>query len=62
MKWFSHLLLGVVIMLVILGLLLGCNTSQPEEHSTKPDHEAVTDTLAVDSEQYKKHPDDDREV
>lgn len=62
MKWFGHLLLGLVTMLMILGLLLGCNTRQPEESHEKMDNKEVTDTLAVDSEQYKKHPDDDREV
>jgi len=54
MKWFGHLLLGLVILLVMLGIFMGCNHPKPES--------GMIDTLALDFEDYKKHPDADREV
>lgn len=62
MKWFSHLILGLIIMLVMTGIFSGCNHQKPDGNSSLTPQEGIADTLAVDADQQKKQPDEDREV
>lgn len=62
MKWFSHLILGLIIMLVMTGMFSGCNHQKPDGTGSLTPQEGIADTLAVDADQQKKQPDEDREV
>jgi len=60
MKWFSHLIIGLIFMLVMTGIFSGCNHQKPDGNSSHIPQEGVADTLAVDADQQKKQPDEDR--
>jgi len=62
MKWFSHLLLIVVVTLMMLGFLTSCNLQRSEDVGKRRNSPVIADTTAIDTDHHKKHPDDDREV
>lgn len=60
MRWFSQLIISLVIALLLLGVFATC---QPQE--TAREHNAPTlknDTLAAEPAGQPQGPDDDREV